>query len=85
MEHAGVKRPHSPDAGEPSAAASSSSSTSAPPPRIGGVAISWNADKKFGFVQPHDGGEQLFCHGSAIEDGEALPYATHTHDRSLLS
>lgn len=42
------------------------------PPRQGGVALRWSADKGFGFIRPHDGGEELFCHQSAIEDGDAL-------------
>ena len=42
------------------------------PPRQGGVALRWSADKAFGFIRPHDGGEELFCHQSAIEDGDAL-------------
>lgn len=37
-----------------------------------GTAMRWNAAKGFGFIAPDDGGDDLFCHFSAIEDGGML-------------
>jgi cold shock CspA family protein len=39
--------------------------------RLKGKARRWNA-RGFGFIQPSDGGKDLFCHCSAITDGNVL-------------
>ena len=36
-----------------------------------GVAQRWN-ERGFGFIKPNDGSEDLFCHFSAITDGNCL-------------
>merc|ERR1719461_2296103 len=36
-----------------------------------GTACRWN-ERGFGFIKPDDGGEDLFCHVSAIKDGNCL-------------
>ena len=39
---------------------------------VTGTALRWNSEKRFGFVKPDDGTEDLFCHHSDIEDGDSL-------------
>jgi len=39
--------------------------------RVTGIAIRWT-DRGYGFIKPSDGGDDLFCHFSSIEDGNAL-------------
>ena len=36
-----------------------------------GVALRWN-ERGFGFIKPDAGGDDLFCHLSQIQDGNAL-------------
>ena len=41
--------------------------------RLKGVAQHWNPDRGFGFIKPpRGGGENVFCHFSAITDGDVL-------------
>lgn len=35
-----------------------------------GVMLRWQADKGFGFIQPDDGGDDVFCHVTGLVDGE---------------
>lgn len=53
--------------------------TAPPPPgKMQGTVSRWTA-KGFGFITPDDGGEDLFCHFSKIEDGNALRPGTTVH------
>lgn len=35
-----------------------------------GLMLRWDGQKGFGFIQPDDGGEDLFCHVTSLLDGE---------------
>ncbi|CAJ1346906.1 unnamed protein product [Effrenium voratum] len=35
-----------------------------------GIILRWHEDKGFGFIRPHDGGENIFCHVTALLDGD---------------
>ena len=37
-----------------------------------GIALRWNAERGFGFIKPDQGDEDVFCHVSAINGGNAL-------------
>ena len=37
-----------------------------------GIAARWNNEKGFGFIVPDGGGDDVFCHVTGIEDGNAL-------------
>jgi len=41
-----------------------------------GIALRWNMEKGFGFIKPDSGGEDLFCHFSCVEGGNALKEGT---------
>ena len=53
---------------------------SGPPPagKIQGTAKRWN-EKGFGFIAPDEGGDDVFCHFSQIEDGNALATGAVVH------
>ena len=56
--------------------------------KLSGTVVSWREQRGFGFIKPADGGEDVFCHRTAITDGEALNegstvyYEMSTDDRS---
>ena len=49
-----------------------------PPGKLLGTVSRWS-NKGFGFITPADGGEDLFCHFSKIEDGNALHPGAMVH------
>ena len=42
--------------------------------RVGGVVVTWNDDRGFGFVRPDDGGPDAFLHFTAAPRGTTRPY-----------
>lgn len=38
-----------------------------------GTLIEWNDDRGFGFIQPAEGGERVFCHISAFRERDRRP------------
>eukprot|EP00928_Gymnodinium_smaydae_P065364 TRINITY_DN48521_c0_g1_i1.p1 TRINITY_DN48521_c0_g1~~TRINITY_DN48521_c0_g1_i1.p1 ORF type:complete len:285 (+),score=62.86 TRINITY_DN48521_c0_g1_i1:74-856(+) len=53
-----------------------------------GKMLRWNSEKGFGFIQPDSGGEDLFCHVSAlvngdgsVHDGDIVSYIKELNDR----
>ena len=49
-----------------------------PPGKLQGTVSRWTA-KGYGFITPDEGGDDLFCHFSKIEDGNALQPGTRVH------
>ena len=57
---------------------------------IGGVVKFYNSQKGYGFIQPEDGGKDVFVHASALEragihslaEGQKVSFDTETDRRS---
>ena len=66
--------------GRPETATAPDSVTGPPPAgKERGVTKRWMNEHGFGFITPDDGGDDLFCHFSQIEDGNCLEVGSVVH------
>ena len=74
--HGWMSRPAQPSTRPDASAAGGTASSRPERGHKVGTVVNWLVDRDFGFIKPSDGGNDVFCHASAVRDGDCLRVGT---------